>query len=74
MNSILPGTSTAVDKAGAVLPNRPFLSLPLAVALPLSQFWFCLERGALDYQTSMYDNLYLHGIEDSEAVSIFIDS
>uniref|UniRef100_A0A5F9DE92 Voltage-dependent L-type calcium channel subunit beta-1-4 N-terminal A domain-containing protein n=1 Tax=Oryctolagus cuniculus TaxID=9986 RepID=A0A5F9DE92_RABIT len=35
----------------------------------LQQFCFCLERGAVDYQTSMYDNLYLHGIEDSEAGS-----
>lgn len=24
----------------------------------------------MDCQTSMYDNLYLHGVEDSEAVSI----
>ncbi|XP_063502097.1 voltage-dependent L-type calcium channel subunit beta-4 isoform X10 [Symphalangus syndactylus] len=67
MNSILPGKSTGIDKAGAVLPNRPFL-FKLWLWF-LQQFCFYLERGALDYQTSMYDNLYLHGIEDSEAGS-----
>ncbi|XP_032611611.1 voltage-dependent L-type calcium channel subunit beta-4 isoform X5 [Hylobates moloch] len=67
MNSILPGKSTGIDKASAVLPNRPFL-FKLWLWF-LQQFCFYLERSALDYQTSMYDNLYLHGIEDSEAGS-----
>lgn len=54
----------AQASAAARSPRCPF-PLPRGA----SQRRFRAERGARRQRTSMYDNLYLHGFEDSEAVS-----
>uniref|UniRef100_A0A5F9DV38 Guanylate kinase/L-type calcium channel beta subunit domain-containing protein n=1 Tax=Oryctolagus cuniculus TaxID=9986 RepID=A0A5F9DV38_RABIT len=69
MDVVARGTTTRRSRLKRSDGSTTSTSFILRQLWFLQQFCFCLERGAVDYQTSMYDNLYLHGIEDSEAGS-----